>query len=176
VQIRIVGVPTRIREYRPEDFDQLWRLDQACFAPGIAYSRFELMYYIRGRRAFTLVADGANDKILGFVVAECRSAGLGSGRTSSSSAGHVITIDVCEEARRSGVGTMLMDAVENRLRELGCEVAYLETSVDNARAISFYKRRGYTVLSTIPRYYLGKLDALVMGKKLVLQQRQTQRS
>jgi [ribosomal protein S18]-alanine N-acetyltransferase len=169
-------VSIRIREYRPEDFDQLWRLDQACFAPGIAYSRFELMYYIRGRRAFTLVVDDANDKILGFAVAECRSARRGIGRTVSSCTGHVITLDVREEVRRSGVGTMLMDAVESRFRELGCDVAHLETAVDNVRAISFYRRRGYTVLSTIPRYYLGRLDALVMGKKLVLLPRQSQQS
>jgi ribosomal-protein-alanine N-acetyltransferase len=164
-----VSVPPRIREYRPEDFEELWRLDQACFVPGIAYSRFELMYYIRNRRAFTLVANDENRKILGFVVAEYRMAQRGR-------AGHVITIDVSEEARGSGIGTMLMEAVESRLRELGCEVAYLETAVDNARAISFYKRRGYTVLSTVPRYYLGKLDALVMGKKLVLQRRQSEQS
>jgi ribosomal protein S18 acetylase RimI-like enzyme len=38
--------------------------------------------------------------------------------------------------------------------------------VNNSAAISFYKKRDYTVLSTAPRYYEGKLDALVMGKKL----------
>ena len=50
---KLWDVGPRIRDYRPQDFDELWQLDQSCFAPGIAYSRFELMRYIRRRGAFT---------------------------------------------------------------------------------------------------------------------------
>ena len=46
-----------LREFRREDFDSLWRIDQACFVPGIAYSRLELAAYIRLRGAFTVVAE-----------------------------------------------------------------------------------------------------------------------
>jgi ribosomal protein S18 acetylase RimI-like enzyme len=42
----------------------------------------------------------------------------------------------------------------------------LETGVDNDSAIRFYKKHGYTILRTIPRYYMGQLDAFLMGKKL----------
>jgi hypothetical protein len=48
------GVTYIVREYQPADFEALWKLDQACFAPGIAYSRRELMTYIARRSAFTL--------------------------------------------------------------------------------------------------------------------------
>ena len=146
----------RIREYRQGDFDTLWRLDQECFPPNIAYSRFELMSYIRRRSAFTLVAENGT-AISGFIVAE---------RHPRNQAGHIITIDVRSTARRAGVGGTLMDAAETRLQESGCAAVYLETAVNNEAAIAFYKRRGYFVLSTVPRYYDGKLDALVMGKKL----------
>ena len=146
------------REYRPDDFEELWRLDHECFAPNLAYSRFELMSYIRRRSAFTLVAEDGK-VIAGFVVAE---------RDARRQAGHIITIDVRSTARRTGVGTTLMDAAEARLLESGCRAVYLETAVNNEAAIAFYKRRGYFVLSTVPRYYDGKLDALVMGKKLHL--------
>jgi ribosomal-protein-alanine N-acetyltransferase len=66
------------------------------------------------------------------------------------------------------LGTLLMDAAEARMRDQHCDVVYLETAVDNRAAIAFYKGRGYAFLSTIPRYYPGGLDALVMGKKLNL--------
>jgi ribosomal protein S18 acetylase RimI-like enzyme len=80
--------------------------------------------------------------------------------------GHIITIDVIADARRIGLGTLLMDASEARLKAEGCSFIYLETAVDNRAALAFYKRRGYFVLKTIPHYYLNKIDALVMGKRL----------
>jgi ribosomal-protein-alanine N-acetyltransferase len=152
-------MPLRLREYHKEDFDELWQLDQQCFPPGIAYSRFELMRFIRQRSAFTLVVEDGEHTICGFAIGECRA-------VKSRPAGHVVTIDVREQCRRGGVGNLLMDALEARVHQTGNEVVYLETAVDNSSAIAFYKRRGYAVLSTIPRYYLGKLDALLMGKKL----------
>ena len=82
-----------LREFRGEDFDSLWRIDQECFAPGIAYSKLELAAYIRLRGAFTMVAEAlaAGHKvaesipaILGFIVAHARRRGVG----------HILTIDV----------------------------------------------------------------------------------
>ena len=42
----------------------------------------------------------------------------------------------------------------------------LETAVDNVAALSFYKRHGYSVVRTWPRYYSNGVDALVMRKEL----------
>jgi len=144
-----------LREARDEDFDQLWRIDQECFVPGIAYSRAELRWYMRRSRAFTLVARDIHD-IAGFIVAE----------SDRSGAGHILTLDVLPASRRGKVGSRLLDAAEQRLITEGCRAVLLETSVDNSAAISFYKRHGYAILETIPRYYMDSVDALVMGKKL----------
>ena len=46
-----------VRQYRLEDFNTLWAIDQSCFDPEIAYSRYELQVYLRRPGAFTLVAD-----------------------------------------------------------------------------------------------------------------------
>jgi [ribosomal protein S18]-alanine N-acetyltransferase len=157
-------VPAVIRDFKPEDFDTLWRLDQLCFPPGIAYSRQELKAYIRHRGAFTLVATDEkkdekknNEKkndLQGFIVVH-------RGVT-----GHVITIDVNAGARRAGVGSLLLRSAENRLRESGCQSVGLETAVDNLAALAFYKRHGYNVIRTWPRYYSNGVDALVLRKDL----------
>jgi ribosomal-protein-alanine N-acetyltransferase len=149
-----VRVQALIRDYRPQDFEQLWRIDQVCFAPGISYTQRELAFYIQQRRAVTLVSE-LEGKIVGYVVADRDRKGRA----------HVITIDVLPEARRSGQGSELMQAVEERLRLAGCSLVYLETAVDNAAALAFYKRQGYTIVNTIPRYYLDSIDAVVMTKK-----------
>ena len=144
-----------IREYRPSDFETLWKIDQACFVRGISYTRRELAFYIARKLGFTLVAERAG-RIVGFVVVEYDSQGQG----------HIITIDIVPEERRSGLGSRLMAAAEERLRSRKCSVVILETAVDNAAAIAFYKRHGYSVIHTIPRYYLNSLDALVLSKDL----------
>jgi len=145
-----------IRDATAADFDALWRIDQQCFTEGISYSREELRHYMRRRGAFTIVEQEERNGIAGFLVAEA----------SHSGAGHVITIDVVPGARRSGVGSRLLTAAEERLRVSGCRGALLETAVDNEAAIRFYKRHGYSVLKVIPRYYLDRIDALLMGKRL----------
>jgi len=144
-----------IRDFKPEDFETLWRLDQECFAPGIAYSKQELRAYIRHRGAFTLVAvDPDEGKTQGFLVAHA-------GPT-----GHIVTIDVSQKARRAGVGSTLLRSAEERLRDAGSQAVGLETAVDNLTALSFYKRHGYMVIRTRPHYYSNGVDALVLKKAL----------
>jgi ribosomal-protein-alanine N-acetyltransferase len=161
----MTNVPFPTREFRRADFDTLCRIDQACFDPELAYSRSELALYMRRPGAFTLVAEaeggnvsgnGSTQRpIVGFVVAEARS-----------KAGHIITIDVVAEARRAGIGSGLLLAAEERLRQAGAVIVELETPVNNAPAIRFYKEKGYFVEKTVTGYYSNQMDALVMRKEL----------
>jgi [ribosomal protein S18]-alanine N-acetyltransferase len=145
-----------LRDFRHEEFETLWRIDQQCFAPGISYSRLELAIYLQRPGAFALVADGSSSP-MGFIVAE----------TGSRGTGHIITIDVLSGARGAGVGSQLLRAAEDRLRAAGCHSVSLETAVDNLTALSFYRRRDYTVVKTLPRYYSNGVDALVLKKDLL---------
>jgi ribosomal-protein-alanine N-acetyltransferase len=152
-----------IREYRQEDFDTLWSIDQGCFAPGIAYNRYELRVYIRRPGSITLIAESAGREtarptVFGFIVAETSPRGMG----------HIITIDVRAEARRHRVGSALLRAAEERLRSRESRAVRLEAAVDNVSALSFYKRHGYDVVSVIPHYYSNGVDALELEKNLHL--------
>ena len=160
----------RIRQFEKADFDTLWRIDQACFDPQLAYSRLEMAFYMRRPGSFTLVAEVTGGEvrgkgslpagnpgcgILGFIVAENRRKG-----------GHIITIDVVAEARRAGVGSVLLRAAEEQLLRAGAVAVALETPVNNAAAIRFYKQKGYFVEKTVSSYYSNQTDALVMTKEL----------
>lgn len=153
-----------LRPYRAADFDRLWQIDQACFAPGIAYSQMELSGFITRRNAITLVAEAAaddprllnTDGIAGFAIAQ-----------PYKKHGRIITLDVMPEARRSGLGSMLLQEAESRLRQRGCTEIYLETAVDNEAALKLYHKHGYHVLRTLPGYYHATgLDAFLLGKEL----------
>jgi [ribosomal protein S18]-alanine N-acetyltransferase len=162
-------VPITLRDFQAKDFEALWRMDQRCFPEGISYSRPELRAYIRRRESFTLVAVDAvtldtDNKDTDNQCGEGAIAGflVGHGGT----AGHIITIDVDPSARRSGVGSQLLRGAEDRLRAGGSKMVGLETAVDNLPALRFYKRHGYTVVKTWPRYYSNGVDALVLKKEL----------
>jgi ribosomal protein S18 acetylase RimI-like enzyme len=42
----------------------------------------------------------------------------------------------------------------------------LETSVENESGIAFWERHGYRTEAVVKKYYLGKIDAYEMRKKL----------
>jgi ribosomal-protein-alanine N-acetyltransferase len=153
------AVPFAIRDFKPEDFETLWNIDQKCFPPEIAYSREELAHYMRKRGAITLVAEESEPRELtGFIVAH------------GGASGHIITIDVMADARRSGLGSQMLRAAEERLQAAGSHAVGLETAVDNIGALAFYKRHGYDVIRTWPRYYANGVDALVLKKEFVRKQ------
>lgn len=149
-----------LRRYKPEDFPRLMEIDHACFVEGIAYPEEEMRYFLDRHSAMTLIA-AEGDTIRGFVIADrFRS------RRGAHGMGRIVTIDVAPEAQKSGVGTLLLTGAEEELKRAECDFVSLEVAVDNHKAMRFYKKHGYAVLKVLPRYYLGSVDGLLMGKKL----------
>lgn len=161
-----------MREYQKGDLEELLRIDSKCFDPEIAYSRAELQSYIQRKGSFSIIAEieplaetilsreseaqlARKRSIAGFVVVEYLQHGYG----------HVITIDVLPDYRREHLGTLLLEAAEERVRKLGGFMMVLETAVDNRGALAFYKRHSYNVVRTLPRYYARKLDGLFLTKR-----------
>ncbi len=166
-------MPITLRDFRNPDFETLWTIDQRCFPPGISYSRLELAAYIRRPRAFAIVAEDVPAiipqpstfksaykkrlQIAGFIVAEASLRNLG----------HILTIDVLPEYRRSGVGSRLLLAAEQRLQATGCSGIVLEAAVDNQTALSFYQRHGFSQFNKVERYYPNGTDAAILRKDLL---------
>ncbi len=160
-----------MRDYRLGDFEELYRIDHDCFEPGIAYSRGELQSYVQRKQSFCIIAEpepqaavdpnrmnqgAGGPRIAGFVVVELQRLAIG----------HVITLDVRPDFRRHQLGSLLMQAAEERVRKLGGFMMELETAVNNAVALAFYERHRYRILKRLPRYYSRNLDALLLTKRL----------
>ncbi len=142
-----------LRDFRPQDFDTLCEIDRLCFPPGIAYSADDIAMMLLERGSIVIVAEDS-DRIAGFLLAR------------AAKQGHIVTIDVLQEFRKSGVGTALMEEAHRRLSQAGTRRVQLETSVENDAAIAFYKKLGYSTARRIKGYYLGKIDAYRMYKDL----------
>jgi [ribosomal protein S18]-alanine N-acetyltransferase len=148
-----------LRGVEPSDLDALFALDHKCFPLGIAYSRADLRYYLSHPRSFSVVAEDTAKSIRGFAIAESY---LEEGRR----IGHVITIDVAPAARRNGLGRMLMDALLDRMCAVETAKVRLEVAIDNVDAQAFYRQLGFVKTGRIRGFYMGKLDALAMEKRL----------
>lgn len=141
-----------LRSYGPADFETLYGIDQACYEPGIAYSRREMRNYLRFPGAECVVAE-TDDAIIGFCLTAHERA-----------SGYIITIDVLAEYRRQGVGSMLLAEVERRLAARGVREVALETATDNVSAIAFWQKHGYRTRGVKRGYYPGGRDAYAMVK------------
>ena len=144
-----------ILPFKFSDLETLYKIDQECFPPGISYSQDELTRFIRQRQAKTWVA-WLDKTIVGFLV-------LG---REPQKVGHIVTIDVVENVRGQGVGTLLMKTCEEWARHEELKLIYLETADDNRPAQIFYAARGYVKVEEIAKYYPNLQTAWVMVKWL----------
>ncbi|HYG65593.1 MAG TPA: GNAT family N-acetyltransferase [Thermoanaerobaculia bacterium] len=125
-------------------------IERAAFPPSIAYSRRDLRRLFAARRCRTLVAevDGA---VAGFVTGCREPRGIG----------RVRSLDVAPERQGEGIGSRLLAAIEEWLREQGSAALLLETAPG---ARGFYERHGYRIDERLIDYYREGLDAFRMVK------------
>jgi ribosomal-protein-alanine N-acetyltransferase len=148
---RDLSPDVHIRDYRKSDFQRLLEIDCACFDTGIAYTRTELLFYLRQSHGLARIAE-RHGCIVGFVIA----------RIENQFCGHVITLDVVSEARRCGIGSLLMEVLHDALRRTGAALAVLEVDVQNSSAQAFYEKLGYERVETLRGYYKVGRDAYRM--------------
>jgi ribosomal protein S18 acetylase RimI-like enzyme len=68
--------------------------------------------------------------------------------------GLIYHLAVEADMRQRGIGELLMNEVERRLKEKGCLRCYLLVTVDNEHAMRFYEKRGWSRMDTV--YVYGK--------------------
>jgi len=142
-----VSRPIRIREFCfPGDYPvvrELW----SSAGPGIHLRRSDEPEEIqkklqRDPDLFLLAED--DGKVMGSVI------GGFDGRR-----GLVYHLAVAEDYRNQGVGALLMEELEKRLRAKGCIRIYLLVTRDNPEAIAFYEKYGWE-----------KMDLHIYGKDI----------
>jgi ribosomal protein S18 acetylase RimI-like enzyme len=134
----------RLREFRfPDDYPAVYRLWSEA-GPGIQLRRSdapeEICKKIQRDPDLFLLAE-RDGKLVGAVL------GGFDGRR-----GLVYHLAVETNCREMGVGGLLMDELERRLRSKGCIRCYLLVTLENASAMRFYEKRGWSRMETISTY------------------------
>ncbi len=128
--------------------------------PGTAYFDTGLDhlsdYYGSDERRY-FVIEGDNGEVIG---------GIGYGRFEPmKDTAELQKLYLKDAAKGSGLGYKLVDFVEDRMREAGYKVSYLETHDNLQAAIHIYKKKGYTEIerpkkvghSTMNRFFRKEL-------------------
>ncbi len=137
-------IELRIREFHyPEDYPAA-RLLWENAGSGIQLRRSddpdEVQKKLQRDPDLFLVAE-ADGKMLGSVV------GGFDGRR-----GRVYHLAVAELYRKQGIGELLMDELERRLKAKGCIRCYLLVTVENESAMRFYEKRGWARMDRVLTY------------------------
>ena len=82
---------------------------------------------------------------------------------------HLSLLAVNPDARRQGVGSALLQWLEQVAGVAGTLRVQLEARRSNAAALAFYRRHGYQETGTVAGMYLGVEDGVRLEKRLGLQ-------
>jgi ribosomal-protein-alanine N-acetyltransferase len=140
-----------LRDFRPQDLEAAYRLDQQCFEPGIAYTRGQIRDFLGRGGAVALAAAAEDGALVAFAIGHAAGA-----------RGHIVTIDIAPGERRRGLGRRLLSELMNRLADAGARQMRLEVDPRNDSAVRFYERMGFRATRGLPDYYGPGRDGLRM--------------
>jgi ribosomal-protein-alanine N-acetyltransferase len=140
----------RVRPAGRADLLAVSRIENASFEQPWPYAAFDRLL----DAAAFLVAD-RNGGVVGYVVGDVTP---NAGRD----IGHVKDIAVHPDARKLGIGRLLLRSSLVRLRAAGAVVAKLEVRESNEPARGLYRGEGFEPARRAPRYYDDGEDAVVM--------------
>jgi len=117
---------------REVPFEQAWE----------SRREIERQWFAAEPESFVLAAQNT-DRYVGYAFVRVRpGAGFAASWTASDPLAELAILVVLPEMRGQGIGSMLLDAVETRLRELGIEDMLIGVITTNTEAMRLYERRG----------------------------------
>lgn len=144
---------TSVRPATVADLDAVEAVDTACFGR-THWSRQTFADSVSAAGRTVLVAE-AEGVVVGLAVVRV---------VGDSADLERIAVLPAHRGRRNG-DALLASAVA-LLAGAGAERLLLEVAVDNQAAITFYSHRGFVEIARRPRYYDGRVDAIVMHRPL----------
>ena len=129
-----------IRKIRKSDLDQILAIERECFDD--AWSRKDYLYEMYDNPYAQLWVLEVDDKVIGFydlwVTFE---------------QAEIANIAILPDYQHKGYGQQLMNHLERKAMEAGCETIGLEVRVSNVKAIRLYESHGFTVINVKQGYY-----------------------
>jgi [ribosomal protein S18]-alanine N-acetyltransferase len=146
------------RLYTPEDFAQLYAIEEICFQPSFRFGRRYMRQLVTRENAATWIAEEGG-RMCGFAIVEWT-------EQNSGVIAYLQTLEVAPDWRRRGIGGELLRRVENSALDAGAEAISLHVHAENTGAIRIYEAHGYVCEGREEDYYAPGHAALIYGKPL----------
>ena len=147
------------RLFEPEDFDELYAIEEICFQPPQRFSRRYMRELTSSSDAATWIAAEKN-QMLGFAIVEWVQQITGI-------IAYIATIEVLPEFRGSGIGAELLRRLEGSANAERAITIWLHVDMENAPAIRLYERLGYQNSGRADHFYARNRPAAIYVKSLL---------
>jgi ribosomal-protein-alanine N-acetyltransferase len=152
-----------LRIFNPSDLDAVVNINRICLPENYA-PYFFLDTYHTLPEAFVVAESQA--QVVGYIMCRIEHGFSDMKKLHFAKKGHIISVAVMPEFRRIGVGYSLVQRILSALTSMQADECYLEVRVSNNAAIELYRRIGFDIARSIPRYYYDGSDAYVMIKSI----------
>ena len=141
------------------DFDELYAIEEVCFAPPQRFTRRYMRDLIASSDSATWVAENRG-QMGGFAILEWIQQAVGV-------IAYIATIEVLPEWRNRGIGTELLRRLEGSANAERAVAIWLHVDIENVSAIRLYERLGYQSTGRADHYYARNRSAAIYSKSLV---------
>ena len=149
----------RYRLYRPDDFDSLYTIEEACFDPPLRFPRGYMRRLVGSTRSATWLAeDGSN--LAGFAIVEWL-------RGASTGIAYIETLEVAPGRRGQGIGRELLALLEGSARAAGAHTIWLHVDDANTPALHLYEAQMYELKGREENFYGQGRPARIYSKPLL---------
>jgi ribosomal-protein-alanine N-acetyltransferase len=145
-----------IRSIKENDLHQIMQIEFESFSDPYPLHFFKFLAETAPDLFLVTVDKG---EILGYIIADIeQNAGI--------KIGHLLSLAVRKDQRRTGIGHLLFRALSEVLRKRGCKEMLLEVRFSNYSAKIFYEKHGFKEFGRSRKYYDDGEDALIMRLQL----------
>jgi len=146
------------RLFEPEDFDELYEIEEVCFQPPLRFSRRYMRQLIVSPNAATWIAE-SNGHLSGFGIVDWSEQNVGV-------FAYIQTIEIAPQYRGRGIGSELMRRMDGSANAEGAVAIWLHVDETNTAAIQLYKAHGYQHTGRTENYYARGRAAEIYIKHL----------
>lgn len=152
-----------LRVFTPPDIESVVNINRVCLPENYA-PYFFLDTFNSSPQTF-IVAE-SEGSIVGYIMCRIEHGFSDVRKLHFAKKGHVISVAVMPGFRRRSIGRGLVERALSALSSLNADECFLEVRITNGPAIELYRKLGFEITRTIPRYYYDGSDAYVMTRAI----------
>lgn len=141
----------QIRTFEPKDLSDVMTINKTCLPENYPSSFFLDMHYNHPELFLVAVSQ---DKVAGYIMCRLEHGFSEAKRLKLVKKGHVVSLAVLPDFRRSGIAASLVKTALERMLAHKADECFLEVRSSNQSAIALYESLGFQETRRISYYYM----------------------